>query len=60
MPVYTIDDIVGVIEPSGAVRCSDCINWTDDGVGEKDKPITEDDLQDGDTIYICDYCHKKL
>ena len=64
MPIIDLEDVVGVIEGDGKVRCSECIDkiedyWEKNFDVEKDEQITSEDLEEP-KIYICDYCNKKL
>ena len=60
MPVYDLEDFWGILEIDGKVRCADCVkDWTTDFDHEKDKPITEADMN-GESLYVCDYCGKQF
>jgi hypothetical protein len=64
MPVIDLENVVGVLESDGKVRCSDCIDqmeeyWEKTFDPGKDQQKIDDDLADA-KLYICDYCNEKL
>ena len=61
MPVCHLEDARGMVESGGKVRCADCVkDWATDFDREKEELITEDDVERGERLYVCDYCGDKL
>ena len=60
MPTYDKENICGMVENWGKVKCSDCMEDADyDLAEERENFIYKSDL-DGEKVYICDYCNKRL
>ena len=60
MEVYEIDDLVGIYEKDGSVKCRDCMedeDWID---LKQEIIITEDDVKNAEESFFCDYCEKRL
>lgn len=60
MQDHEIDDLVGIYEKDGGVKCRDCMKAKDWRDLKEENIITVDDIQDGDEWLYCDYCEKKL
>ena len=61
MPVYELEDVYGIVENDGKVKCTNCVeDWTKDFDHEKDKLITDDQAKSGENLYVCDYCGKQF
>ncbi|MBA7692912.1 hypothetical protein ES703_101485 [subsurface metagenome] len=65
MGVIDLTEMLGVLEADGNVRCSKCIDqiedyWTKSFSSKDDEVLTASDIEDGEKIYICDYCNEKL
>lgn len=60
MGVHEIDDLVGIYEKDGSVKCRDCMEDEDWKDLKQEKIITEEDIKNGEELFFCDYCEKRL
>ena len=60
MKVDEIDDLVGIYEKDGSIKCKDCMENEDWKDLKKENIITGDDIKDGKQLFYCDYCEEKL
>lgn len=60
MKVHEIDNLVGMYEEDGSVKCIDCMKEEDWKDLKQEKIITLDDIENGEKLFYCDYCEKKL
>jgi len=60
MKVHQIDDLVGIYEQDGSVKCRDCMEDEDWKHLSQKNLITLDDVENGERLFYCDYCEKKL
>ncbi len=72
MGIIGIDEVLGISNHDGKVKCRDCMkdeDWrqitSEDQViteGKKDKEVTTDDeiIQRYNRICFCDYCKKRM
>ncbi len=60
MEAYKIDDLVGIYEEDGSVKCRDCMKEEDWEGLRKENIITMGDIERLDDWLFCDYCEKKL
>jgi len=60
MEAYKIDDLVGIYEEDGSVKCRDCMK-EEDWIGlKKENIITMGEIERNDDWLFCDYCEKRL
>jgi hypothetical protein len=55
-----IDDLVGIYEEDGSIKCRDCMKNGDWKGLPRESIISEDDVKDGKQLLYCDYCEEKL
>jgi len=60
MEVHKIDNLVGIYEEEGSIKCRDCMKEEDWKDLKQENIITVDDIKDGEEWLYCDYCEKKL
>ncbi len=60
MAEYNREDIMGKREENGKIKCTECMEDEDYDLEGKESFISQDDIDRGDSIFICDYCGKKL
>jgi hypothetical protein len=64
MAIIDLTKLVAVHESDGSLRCMDCIGSIVDYWRQFDPPndsqIMENDVQDEEKIYICDFCNEVL
>jgi len=60
MEVREIDDLVGIYEEDGSVKCRDCMKDEDWEDLKQENIITLDDVKTGEKLFYCDYCEEKL
>ena len=60
MRVHEIDDLVGIYEEDGSVKCRDCMKEEDWEELKEENIITEDNIEKNDELIYCDYCERKL
>lgn len=60
MGVHEIDDLVGIYEEDGSVKCRDCMKDEDWEDRKQENIITLDDVKNGEKLFYCDYCEEKL
>ena len=60
MGVHEIDDLVGIYEEDRSVKCRDCMKEKDWKDLKEENIITLDDVENGEKLFYCDYCEKKL
>ena len=60
MEMYDIDNLAGIYEDDGSVKCVDCMKDKDWENLKQENIITGDDIARNDEFIYCDYCEKKL
>ncbi|KPK96774.1 MAG: hypothetical protein AMJ95_12305 [Omnitrophica WOR_2 bacterium SM23_72] len=60
MEAHEIDDLVGIYEEGGGVKCRDCMEAEDWRDLKQENTITVDDIEGAGEWVYCDYCEKKL
>jgi len=60
MGVHEIDDLIGIYEEDGSVKCRDCMKEEDWKGLRKENIITMGEIETGDDWFFCDYCEKRL
>jgi hypothetical protein len=60
MEVHEIDDLVGIYEEDGGIKCRDCIKDEDWRELKEENIITKDDTEKANEWIYCDYCERKL
>jgi len=60
MGVHEIDDLVGIYEKDGSIKCRDCMKGKDWKDLKQENIITLDDMENSEKLFYCDYCEKKL
>lgn len=60
MGVHEIDNLVGIYEEDGSIKCRDCMKDEDWEDLKKENIITLDDVKNGEKLFYCDYCEEKL
>ncbi len=60
MGVHEIDDLVGIYEKDGSIKCRDCMKDRDWKALKQENIITLDDMENSEKLFYCDYCEKKL
>lgn len=55
-----VDDLVGIYEEDGSIKCRDCMENGDWKGLSKENIIIDDDIKDGNQLLYCDYCEEKL
>ena len=60
MGVHEIDDLVGIYEEDGSIKCRDCMKDEDWEDLKQENIITLDDVKNGEKLFYCDYCEEKL
>lgn len=62
MVIIDLSTVKAVVEANGKVRCINCIDGKDYWKGcdpNKELLVTQEDLEDPDRLYICDYCDEE-
>ena len=54
------DDIVGIYEEDGAVKCRECMEAEDWKNLKPENVISLEEIEEGDRWIYCDYCEKRL
>jgi hypothetical protein len=60
MEAHEIDNIVGMREDDGSMKCRACMNEEDWSILNQKHAITLDELENGEKLYYCDYCEERL
>lgn len=60
MRLGEVDDLVGIYEGDGSVKCRDCMENGDWKGLSKENIIIDDDIKDDKQLLYCDYCEEKL
>ena len=60
MRVHEIDDLIGMYEEDGSVKCRECMEDEDWNHLSQENTITLDDVESGERLFYCDYCEQKL
>jgi len=60
MGVHEIEDLVGIYEEDGSVKCRDCMKEEDWKELRKEDIITMREIERSDEWFFCDYCEKRL
>jgi len=60
MGVHEIEDLVGIYEEDGSVKCRDCMKEEDWKGLKKENIITMGEIERSNDWLFCDYCEKRL
>lgn len=63
MTVIDLTKVEAVVEADGKVKCKNCVDGSDYWKGcdpVKEILLTEDDVENTEKLYICDYCEEEL
>ena len=60
MEAHETDNVVGMREDDGSVKCRACMNEGDWGILTQENAITLEELESGERLFYCDYCEEKL
>ncbi len=60
MEDHKIDDLVGIYEADGSVKCRECMKEKDWEDLTQENIITLKDIENSDKVFYCDYCEEKL
>jgi hypothetical protein len=60
MKDHDLEDLVGIFQEDGSVKCRDCMEDKDWKGLTQESIITVEDIQDGEKLFYCDYCEEKL
>jgi hypothetical protein len=63
MTIIDLSNIRAIVEADGKVRCMHCINGGNyrKGCEPTDEiMLSQDDLEDPEKLYVCDYCEEEL
>lgn len=63
MTIIDLFNIRAIVEADGKVRCVNCIDGGDYWKGcepSNEILVSQNDLEDSEKLYICDYCDKEL
>lgn len=55
-----IDDLVGIYEEDGSVKCRDCMEEEDWEGLTQENIITVEDIGNSEMVLYCNYCEEKL
>lgn len=62
MPVIDLSNVKAVFEADGKIRCINCIDGGSYWKGcdpDNELLITQEDLENPEKLYICDYCEEE-
>lgn len=60
MEVNAVEDLAGIHEEDGSVKCRDCMKQEDWENLRQENIITFKDIEKGGQWICCDYCERKL
>jgi hypothetical protein len=60
MKDHKIDDLVGIYEADGSVKCRECMEEKDWEGLTQENIITLKDIENSEGVLYCDYCEEKL
>ncbi|UCF72261.1 MAG: hypothetical protein JSW35_08730 [Deltaproteobacteria bacterium] len=60
MEVGKIDDLLGMYEEDGSVKCRYCMKEEDWEDLKQENIITSEDIENGEELFYCDYCEQRL
>jgi hypothetical protein len=60
MKEHEIEDLVGIYQEDGSVKCRECMNEEDWKELTEESIITGRDINEGEKLFYCDYCEEKL
>lgn len=60
MEAYETDNIVGMREDDGYVKCRACMNDEDWEILTQENAITPKKLESDERLIYCDYCEERL
>lgn len=55
-----IEDIIGIFEEDGSVKCRNCMSDEDWKNLTDDRVITEERIKNNNEFIYCDYCEERL
>jgi len=60
MKEHEIEDLVGIYQEDGSVKCRECMEDEDWKELTEESIITTGDINEGEKLFYCDYCEEKL
>ena len=60
MEAYETDNVVGMREDDGSVKCRACMNEEDWSILTQENAITLEELEGDERLSYCDYCEERL
>ena len=60
MEAYETDNVLGMREDDGSVKCRACINDEDWNILTQENAIIIEEFESGERPFYCDYCEEKL
>jgi hypothetical protein len=60
MLAHETDNVVGMHEDDGSVKCRACMNEEDWNILTQENAITLEELESGERLFYCDYCEESL
>jgi hypothetical protein len=60
MQVNAVEDLAGIYEEDGSVKCRECMKQEDWGNLRRENMITFEDIEKGGEWICCDYCERRL
>ena len=60
MEAHETDNVVGMLEDDGSVKCRACMNKKDWNTLTQENAITLEELESGERLFYCDYCEERL
>ena len=60
MEAHETDNIIGMLEDDGCVKCKVCMNEKDWEILTQENAITPEKLEGDERLFYCDYCEERL
>jgi hypothetical protein len=60
MEAHETDNIIGILEDDGCVKCKACMNEKDWEILTQENTITPKKLESDERLLYCDYCEARL
>jgi hypothetical protein len=60
MEAHETDNLVGMREDDGSVKCMAFMNEEDWNILTQENAITLEELENGERLFYCDYCEERL
>jgi hypothetical protein len=55
---FKLEDIAGCFNSNGKLYCADCMDLSE--IEDGKSILTYDDVEEGDELYFCDECGRKI